>query len=46
MIHVSNITPMVAPSNDLRDRLVRWLRVQLSKILVNIYDHTTASNIC
>ena len=42
-IRVSNdVTPLVAPPNDLRDRLVHWLPVQPG----NIDDYTTASNIC
>ncbi len=36
------VTPLVAPPNDLRDRLVRSLPVQPGKI----DDYTTALNIC
>ena len=36
------VTPLVAPPNDLWDRLVRWLQVQHGEI----DDYTTASNIC
>ena len=38
----NDVTPLVAPPNDLWDRLVRWLQVQPGKI----DDYTTASNIC
>ena len=36
------VTPLVAPPNDLWDRLVRWLQLQPGEI----DDYTTASNIC
>ena len=36
------VSPLVAPPDDLWDRLVRWLQVQPGEI----DDYTTASNIC